>query len=199
SWIDSFKKNKGTDTSTLKENLVFKQQQEKQKTLHMILMDTSASTLQNKTLGKSKGVIYAIANQAYINREEICIHEFGVSVFEKALNIIKSPKDIEPFLKTIKAGGGTPLVESLNQLKIWQKKLLKQSDNLTIFTYLLSDGRTNENLDSITPIENMVVIDLDSNYHSNNNPQNSLSLNNVIKRSKCENIAKRLNAQYICL
>ncbi|BCE01208.1 AAA family ATPase [Marinicellulosiphila megalodicopiae] len=184
SWIESFKKSKSTDTSKLKNNLVFNKNEEQASVLHMVLLDTSASTLQNKTLSKSKGVIHAIANQAYLAREKICIHSFGKELFKQQLNIVKSPKDIEPFLNTIDVGGGTPVVQSLLQLHLWQKKLIKQTPELTIFTYLLTDGRTNEDINSLQPIENMVVVDLDSS---------------VVKRSKCEHIAKVLNAQYISL
>lgn len=117
--------------------------------LHLILLDTSASTLTNALFAKAKGVILAIAQQAYLKREQIVLFTFGNDKVEQVVPQIRAPKDISGLLDNIQAGGGTPLRDALLQAKHWLDRFHKRAPACEHYNYILTDGRTQADVSDI--------------------------------------------------
>lgn len=155
-----------------------------QPTLHMVLLDTSASTLQNKLLADAKASVLAIAKIAYLHREQLTILGFGNQEVKTLLPQTKSPKQLRTWLDTITASGGTPLCDALDTALQLQKKQYRQRPELTIKTYLITDGRTTQNFTHKKLLGEVIVIDTEKTS---------------IKRGKAQSIAQTLRADYIPL
>jgi len=109
-WVSSLIANAGQ--WPLKQ-LKFYQAKNTQTTLHLVLIDTSASTLRNDLFSQAKAVILKIAEQAYLSREQLSIIGFGNQTVETLLPRQRAPKALKNLLDTIPAAGGTPFRESL--------------------------------------------------------------------------------------
>jgi len=155
-----------------------------QPVLHIVLLDTSASTLQNKLLADAKASVLAIAKTAYLHREQLTILGFGNQEVKTLLPQTKSPKQLRTWLDTISASGGTPLCDVLDTALQLQKKHYRQSPELTIKTYLITDGRTTQNFAHKKLLGEVIVIDTEKTS---------------IKRGKAQSIAQTLRADYIPL
>lgn len=152
--------------------------------LHLILLDTSASTLQGQLLSHTKAVVEGIAQQAYLHREQLSVMGFGNQQVRTLMAPQKSPKILRQWLDAITAGGGTPLQAVLEQALVFQKKLYRQSPEINVRTYLITDGRTTQSFADQYLLGEVLVIDAE---HS------------AIKRGKAREIANVLAADYFPL
>lgn len=155
-----------------------------QPVLHLVLLDTSASTLKKRQFSQAKAVVLQVAERAYLAREQICIFGFGNQEVKKLLPQQKAPKSILQWLDTITAAGGTPLQEVLTQARSYQQQLLKKMPSYVMQNYLITDGRissfeTGEKLHGDT-----VLIDVEDS---------------AVKRGRGKQIAQALDAKYIAL
>ncbi|TBR38307.1 VWA domain-containing protein [Marinomonas agarivorans] len=155
-----------------------------QSMLHLIVLDSSASTLGNAVFAKAKGLIVDIARQAYLKREQIAVFTFGNGKIAQAVSTMRSPKDIAYLLSTITAGGGTPMREALLHIQSWLQQLQKKAPALLHHTYIVTDGRTRANVDDINLSGTVSLIDTESQR---------------IKRGKGPALARALGADYISL
>ncbi len=165
-------------------SLRFKRRQSGKSVLHLILLDTSASTLTHNSFGKAKGMILALSQQAYLQREQLCILGFGNGEVNELLPKIRAPKQIHDFLQGISAGGGTPFRDALKQAQTYFKKLKRQMPNLAVHSYVLTDGRSNQSVNDINLGYNCVVIDTEQSQ---------------VKHGRAKNIAQQLGAQYLVM
>jgi len=152
--------------------------------LHLVLLDTSASTLSNALFAKAKGLILEIAHQAYIKREQIAIFAFGNDKVEQVLPKVRAPKDITKLLETLQAGGGTPLREALLQVKQWLDGFHKKMPVCLSHTYIVTDGRTKADVSDIQLLGSSSLIDTEIA---------------AVKRGRGVAIAHSLGADYIQL
>ena len=149
--------------------------------LHLVLLDTSASTLQGHQFGRAKAAILSIAKQAYLDREQICIMGFGNQQVDTLMPQVKTPKDIRRFLDQVTAAGGTPLREVIQQAQRFLQQCKKKTPGLRVQTYLVTDGKTTQSLDGLMLDGHTVMIDIESS---------------AVKRGKGRQIAQALNADY---
>ncbi len=161
--------------------------QQKPGQLSLILIDSSASTGSHQSLGKAKGVVTALSHQCYLDRHELAIIEFGNNKVSTRLHPQRAPKVIEPVLESIKLGGGTPLRKALIQAREMLQKSRSRYPNKELVLYLLTDGRTNDDLSGLSSIyttidATIVVIDTEQQ---------------AIRLGRCQNIATQLHAQYL--
>lgn len=152
--------------------------------LHFILLDTSASTMGKAFLKRGKEAIIAIAQQAYLRREQIAILGFGNNQIVSLLPKMRAPKELATQLKTIHAGGGTPLTEAIRkaseQLLQWQRT----QPELQSHVYLVTDGRSS-------------LEDLSTRFSS---PCSVLDTEVIpVKRGRAEQLALSLGAHYFLL
>lgn len=165
-------------------SLRFKPEKTGQAVLHLVLLDTSASTLQANQFAKAKGVILALAEQAYLDREQMSILGFGNEQISTLLAQVRAPKDIRAQLDAIEAGGGTPLRQVIEQAQRLIVRLKRNHPALTIKAYLITDGKTTQNLNGLHLDAQVAVVDVESG---------------PIKRGKAKVIAHILGGHYLPL
>jgi magnesium chelatase subunit D len=185
-WFSSFVANAGQWPLT---QLRYRKAKIGQPVLHLVLLDTSASTLHNTLLAHAKAAVLSIAEQAYLNREQLTILGFGNQQVKILLPQKKAPKVLRRWLDSVTAAGGTPLREVLDQALHLQQKYLqkshsRQSSQATIRTYLITDGRTTQTVDDKELFGDVVVIDTEQSS---------------VRRGKGKLIAESLCAGYIPL
>lgn len=152
--------------------------------VHLILLDTSASTLEGQLLRHAKAAIVSIAEQAYLKREQLTIVGFGNNKIETLLPQRKAPKILLEWLDTVCAAGGTPLKEVLDEALRMQKRHYRQQSNSMMKTYLVTDGRTTQSFTDKHLLGDVMVIDTEQSS---------------VKRGKAKEIAQVLNADYFAL
>lgn len=161
----------------------FQRLQTGQAVLHLILLDTSASVLTKHAFAKAKGVIFNIAHQAYLAREQLVILGFGNQKVEQLLSKRRAPKQLKRWLDTISASGGTPLQDVLIKAQALIQRLNKQEPDLTIKTYVLTDACVTQ-LPQVKLNSDCVVIDTEQA---------------MVKRGRGHALAQQLGAKYIAL
>ncbi|MBX2809980.1 MAG: ATP-binding protein [Cellvibrionaceae bacterium] len=152
--------------------------------LHLVLLDTSASTLENQWLSKAKAAIVAIGEGAYKKREQLTIVGFGNQQLRTLLPQQRAPKALRPLLDTVSAAGGTPLQAVLAQAQRLQQRHYRQYPEVALCTYLITDGRTTQAVDPLQLTGTLVVIDTEST---------------AVKRGRAKDIAQTLGADYFPL
>ena len=152
--------------------------------LHLILLDTSASTLAAQAFAKSKGVVLQIAEQAYLLREQLAVMSFGNEQIKWLLPQVRAPKQLGPLLNSTPAGGGTPIRDVLQQAQQYLLGVRHKHPDVQIQTYLLSDGRTSQTLDGVQLIGQCTFIDTEQS---------------AVKRGRGKEIANTLGASYLSL
>ena len=152
--------------------------------VHLILIDTSASTLSANQFSKAKGLILEIAKQAYLKREQLAIVSFGNEKVSEIMPKLQAPKNIENLLDELSAGGGTPMRQVLQSTKTKIKKWKRSQTNLLVRNYLITDGRTTDSMQGIKLDDETVVVDIEQGN---------------VKRGRCQEIAQTINAGYFNL
>ncbi|RBP82567.1 VWA domain-containing protein [Marinomonas rhizomae] len=165
-------------------NLTHKPNKTGQPVLHLVLLDTSASTLSQGVFAQAKGVILDIANRAYLSREQITILGFGQDSVSSILPKIRAPKEISDLLENLGAGGGTPFRAAMENASQYLTQQHKATTDLHSQTYILTDGRTQADVSGLVLPGNTVLIDTE---------------NAPVKRGRGQDIAQHLGAQYVLL
>ena len=165
-------------------DLIHKPNKTGQAVLHLVLLDTSASTLSQGVFGQAKGVILDIANRAYLAREQIAILGFGQDGVSSILPKVRAPKEISELLEGLGAGGGTPFRVAIENASQYLAQQHKATAGLQSQTYILTDGRTQADVSDLVLPGNTVLIDIE---------------NAPVKRGRGQDVAQHLGAQYVLL
>lgn len=152
--------------------------------IHLVLLDTSASTLDNHAFAKAKGLILQLAEKAYLARDQFALLSFGRGEVETLVSLRRAPKTIEDFLGTIKAGGGTPLKEALLNAAKLQQQQCRKHETVNFKNYIITDGRISDFNFQSRLLGDVVVVDIEQSQ---------------VKRGKAKQLAQCLDAQYIPL
>ncbi len=152
--------------------------------LHLILLDTSASTLAAQAFAKSKGVVLQIAEQAYLMREQLAVMSFGHEQVKWLLPQVRAPKQLNTLLDQTPAGGGTPIRDVLAQAQHYLLGVKKNNPGIDIRTYLLTDGRTRQSVDGLQLEGHCTLIDTEQS---------------TVKRGQGQAIASALGADYFSI
>jgi magnesium chelatase subunit D len=163
------------------QRLLHRRQPSGQPRLHLVLLDTSASTLRNNRFADAKAAIVRIAEQAYLAREQLTILGFGNQRVETLLPRKRAPRALRKLLDGIDAGGGTPLLEVIQQAARYRAGLQRQQPGLRIDNYLVTDGKSAVALEQLTPIGQTLLIDIEDSR---------------VKRGRGVDIARALDAIY---
>ena len=155
-----------------------------QPVLHFVLLDTSASTLKNSLFANAKAAIMEIAEQAYRSREQLTVWGFGNQQVENFLPRRRAPKALRELLDTISAGGGTPLREGLQQAGDYLRQIAKQHPEMAMRTYLITDGRSSQQVADLRLPGECLLIDIESS---------------PVKRGRGQELARELAADYFSL
>lgn len=150
-------------------------------TVHLVLLDTSASTLGRQLLGRAKGLVEQLAQQAYAAREQMAVLGFGNDGITPILLRRRAPKALRERLDSADGGGGTPLRQVVVQAARLIRQWRRQEAGLRIRTYLITDGRTRQSLAGLPALGDCLVVDTEQA---------------AIKRGRGETIAEQLGARY---
>ena len=152
--------------------------------MHLVLLDTSASTLRNNRLAIAKAVILQIAEQAYLAREQLGILGFGNQRVQTLLPRKRAPKALRQLLDQVEGGGGTPLRRVVEQAIRYQRRLRLSQPELRLRNYLITDGKSSASLAGLGLDGDTMLIDIESSR---------------VKRGRGSEFAATLNATYLPL
>lgn len=152
-----------------------------QATAHLVLLDTSGSTLGQRLLGQAKGLVESLVSQAYAAREQVAVLGFGNGGVVPILSRRRAPKNARGTLEAANGGGGTPLREAIIEAKRLIRQWQRREPGLKVRTYLITDGRTRETVDDLAPLEECLLIDTEQSK---------------VKRGQGARIAQQLGARY---
>ncbi|BES71548.1 putative cobaltochelatase [Marinobacter nanhaiticus D15-8W] len=163
------------------EQLKFQRNRAGQPIVHLVLLDTSGSTLGRRLFGRAKGLVQSLAKAAYGTRDQLAIMGFGNDQVADVLPRRRAPKDMVGLLDSLPGGGGTPLRDALfkaaRTIRQWQRR----EPGLQIRTYLITDGRTRQSVSDVPALGECMVIDAEQS---------------AVKRGRADVIAKQLGAFY---
>lgn len=148
---------------------------------HLVLLDTSGSTLGQRLLGQAKGLVESLVRQAYAAREQVAVVGFGNGGVVPLLSRQRAPKRVQDALEAATGGGGTPLREAVTEAKRLIHQWQRREPGLHIRTYLITDGRTRESVADLGPLGDCILLDTESSK---------------IKRGQGARIAQQLGARY---
>ncbi|PAU76476.1 ATP-binding protein [Halomonas salipaludis] len=161
--------------------LRYRQARRGQPVLHLVLLDTSASTLGRQLLGRAKGLVERLAQQAYDAREQMAVLGFGNGGVTPVLLRRRAPKALRERLDAADGGGGTPLRDAVLRAARLIRQWRRQDPGLHVRTYLITDGRTRQSLDGLPPLGDCIVVDTEQA---------------AVKRGRGTQIARQLGALY---
>lgn len=150
--------------------------------VHLVLLDTSGSVLDQQGLAKAKGLISQIAKQAYKAREAVTILGFGNQRVEMLMVAHRAPKETTALLNRIKAGGGTPLNDALREAAQWQRQFNRKNGNGHFNNYIITDGRISRIEASQPLMGETIILDIEQS---------------AVKRGQAQQIAQALQARYL--
>ena len=148
---------------------------------HLVLLDTSGSTLGQRLLGQAKGLVESLVTQAYAAREQVAVLGCGNGGVVSLLSRRRAPKNARGTLDSAKGGGGTPLREAIVEAKRLIQQWQRREPGLQVRTYLITDGRTRESVDDLAPLGDCLLIDTEQSR---------------VKRGQGVRIAQQLGARY---
>ncbi|MBE9399656.1 ATP-binding protein [Pontibacterium sp. N1Y112] len=166
------------------EKLRFQRQKQGLSVLHLVLLDTSASTLGQGPESVGKAALLQISEQAYLQREQLSVFGFGNNAVENLLPRVRAPKELRNWLDNLPVGGGTPMRDALEQAMQYLKTLQRQTPALQLRTYILTDGRSSAQLNDLTLPGETVWIDIEQV---------------AVKRGRGPQLAAQLGATYLPL
>ncbi len=151
----------------------------------MILLDTSASSLNQHALSLSKGVIIDLGKTIYLARQRLSLIQFGNNQVNTLYHHTRPPKNIQQKIDGITAGGGTPLRNALLHAQQQLKDIKQRRPNESQSLYIFTDGRSQEPYADIHfASDTLLFIDTELN---------------PIPLARCQTMAQFFKAEYIRL
>lgn len=108
--------------------------------MHCVLLDTSASMLRSQQLARAKGYLQALADQAYRQRDRLCVLGFSGDSAYVIQAGAKAQAWNEGWIRPIGGGGGSPLASAIALLERLLQRARRQGP-VHACVWLLTDGR----------------------------------------------------------
>lgn len=109
--------------------------------LWLVIVDASASTRRHGALAQAKGLLAETFEQAYRQRARLAVlHATGAQP-RWLWQGQKASAQLQIWLEQLGAGGGTPLIEALQQARDWLEKRQRQKPGEHQRLLVLTDGR----------------------------------------------------------
>lgn len=109
--------------------------------LWLVIVDASASTRRHGALSQAKGLLTQLFEQAYRQRARLAVLHTSGAQAQWLWQGQQSGAAVQAWLAELGAGGGTPLIEALQQAGSWlnRRQQLKPAEQQRLL--ILTDGR----------------------------------------------------------
>jgi magnesium chelatase subunit ChlD-like protein len=149
--------------------------------LWLVLVDASASTRRHGALSRAKGLLAGLFESAYRQRARLAVlHATGCQprwIWQGR----KASPALHHWLTELGAGGGTPLIEALQQANQWLARRQRQKPAEAQRMLILTDGRLKD-WPALHPLEcSALLVDIEGG---------------PIRLGRAQKLAKELGAEY---
>ena len=107
----------------------------------MVVVDASASTRRHGALGKAKGLLDEMLAAARKRRVRLVVLEAAGSQTQWLGNGRLATAALQEWLSSLGAGGGTPLLDALQQAAAWQARRQRSHPAENHRLWVITDGR----------------------------------------------------------
>lgn len=125
-------------------DLVRQPRTRREQTLWLVIVDASASTQRHQALSQAKGLLAQLFDDAYRQRARLALLTASGGNARWQHHGLKAGAALQPWLQTLGAGGGTPLLEAIEQASEWLEKRRKCYPAESQRVLILTDGRVKE-------------------------------------------------------
>nr|WP_231353460.1 VWA domain-containing protein [Pseudomonas sp. S06B 330] len=125
----------------LRRDLCWQQRTASAPELWLVIVDASASTRRYQALSQAKGLLAGLFDQAYRQRARLTLLTASGNAPRWQRHGLKASAALQPWLDTLGAGGGTPLLAALEQARDWLQTRQRQYPDEQQRCLLLTDGR----------------------------------------------------------
>lgn len=149
--------------------------------LWLVIVDASASTRRHGALSQAKGLLANTFEQAYRQRARLAVlHATGTQP-RWLWQGQKASAQLHEWLEQLGAGGGTPLIDALQQARDWLDKRQRQKPGERQRLLVLTDGRLRD-WPALQPLNcPTVLVDIEGG---------------PIRLGRAQQLAQELGAQY---
>lgn len=109
--------------------------------LWLVIVDASASTRRHQALSRAKGLLASFFDQAYRARARLALLTASGTTPRWQRHGLKASAALQPWLASLGAGGGTPLLAALKEAREWLARRQKQFPGERQRCLVLTDGR----------------------------------------------------------
>jgi len=125
-------------------DLVRQPRTRREQTLWLVIVDASASTRRHQALSQAKGLLAQLFDDAYRQRARLALLTASGGDARWQYHGLKAGAALQPWLRTLGAGGGTPLLAAIDQARQWLEKRRKRYPTESQRVLILTDGRVKE-------------------------------------------------------
>lgn len=129
--------------------LVMAAQRSGRSALHMIVLDTSASTLSGGLLAQTQAFVLGLGEKVYVARQQLALLTFGNDHVTEVLPALRAPRRLQQWLETLRAGGGTPLRLALLRARAHLQRWQRRQPAMQLHTWIITDGRSQQQVGDI--------------------------------------------------
>ncbi|WP_349816641.1 VWA domain-containing protein [Acidovorax sp. SUPP3334] len=126
--------------------------------LHCFVLDCSASMVGSGALARAKGVLLALMQEAYRERDDVALLCFGGNGVQLRVSPQRAPAWSDAWVAPIGGGGGTPLDRAVAHAA----QVLHGARGREGWLWLLTDGRTREQPGRPASAHTACVVDFDT-------------------------------------
>ncbi|MDA8444013.1 vWA domain-containing protein [Paracidovorax valerianellae] len=126
--------------------------------LHCFVLDCSASMVASGALARAKGVLLALMEEAYRERDDVALLCFGGDGVQLRVSPQRAPAWSDGWVAPIGGGGGTPLDRAVSHAA----QVLDGARGRQGWLWLLTDGRTREQPERPASAHTACVVDFDT-------------------------------------
>ncbi|TDJ75941.1 VWA domain-containing protein [Pseudomonas putida] len=124
-----------------RQDLCWQQRRSQAPVVWLVIVDASASTRRHQALATTKGVLAELFDQAYRQRARLALLTASGGAPRWQRHGLKASAALQPWLRALGAGGGTPLLEALKQARDWLLTRRKAHPHEAQRCLVFTDGR----------------------------------------------------------